>query len=168
MARTPEPGVILALFSGVKSRSKILGERGAAMVEAVLALPVTLLFVLFFMQTSVYLFNWVGTQLALNRTARWTSLGNPTDLHTTAERVAAIKDRLINQARPLGVHLTAAQINVRENEQVSCPGSESPGEPTKYFTISASFPPVLGNFTPFHLLQLRSVVTAKNEPFPQP
>lgn len=143
-------------------------EHGATMVELAFSLPIFLMLVLTGADVARIAFAASGMQFAVSQATRQGILGQHAG---GAEGVAAIKNRLIEVAEPLGATISAAEITICNAAEVNFDSvtrcaQQSTGRPGGwiYIELNKPMPILIGQFS----IQVKASAIAKNEPYKPP
>ncbi len=139
-------------------------EQGATTLETALTIFPTMLFVVGMLQLSILALNINSLQYALNRAARWGSIG---DSLPSMSREQSIETVVKNVADSIALDTSDLTISICPTLDPTCAstgGANNAGGANSYFVIKAS----KGN--PINILGLGSLavtaqVVIKNEPF---
>jgi len=112
------------------SRKSLRCSLGAAVIEAMIGLPVFLFVLLNGVQMAVSLYSMMAIESSLARTLRRVIV-NP-DLN----RVQAIENIVIESGQAYGVRFDRNEIEVCLADQPFCAGNESAGGPNDYISIN--------------------------------
>lgn len=137
-------------------------ERGSAVVEAALVIPILLLLVMSVLEFGRLFYAKITVENAVRQAARFAITGNvkddPNNPGNNLPRAEAIKQYLIN-------HAPAVQID-KTKITVDPPDGGAPGQIVKV-TVEHTFDfvtPLIGAFFPGGQYKFRYTTTTKNEP----